>query len=95
MARSESVLRSMSLPTRDAQGYPISGIDVVPYYPKKPPTRISELTLLLEANRREEALKESVEYWRKKHKTLYQEHVALKFGDLCQVSNATRYHTAR
>ena len=74
----------MSLPTRDAQGYPISGIDVVPHYPKKPPTRIAQLTSFLrEANRREEALKESVEYWHKKYKTLYQEHVALKFGDLC------------
>ena len=74
----------MSLPTRDAQGYPISGIDVVPHYPQKQPTRIGELTSLLrEANRREEDLKESVEYWRKKYKTLYQEHMALKFGDLC------------
>ena len=46
--------------------------------------RISELTsLLLEANRREEDLKESVEYWRKKYETLHQEHMALKFGDLC------------
>ena len=80
------MLRSMSLPTRDTQGYPIAGIDVVPHYPKKPParTRIAELTSLLrEANRREEALKDSVEYWRKKYKTFYQEHVALKFGDLC------------
>ena len=78
------MLRSISLRTRDAQGYPISGIDVVPHYPKKPPTRIGELTTLLQqANRREEALKESVEYWRKKCKTLYQEHMALKFGDLC------------
>ena len=78
----------MSLPTRDAQGYPISGIDVVPHYPKKPPpTRsaqlTSQLTTLLEANRREEDLKDSVEYWRQKYKTLYQEHMALKFGDLC------------
>ena len=80
------MLRSMSLPTRDAQGYPIAGIDVVLHYPKKPParTRIGELTSLLrEANRREEDLKDSVEYWRKKYKTLYQEHVTLKFGDLC------------
>ena len=79
------MLRSMSLPTRDAQGYPIAGIDLVPRYPRKPParTRIGELTtLLLEANRRED-LKESVEYWRKKYHDLYQEHVALKFGDLC------------
>ena len=37
----------------------------------------------MEANRREEDLKDSVEYWRKKYKTLYQEHMALKFGDLC------------
>ena len=66
------MLRSMSLPTRDAQGYPIAGINVVPHYPKKPParTRIGELTsLLLEANHREEDLKESVEYWCKKYKT--------------------------
>ena len=74
----------MSLPTRDAQGYPIAGIDVVPQYPKPKKTGIRELTTLLQqANRREETLKESVEYWRKKYKTLYQEHMALKFGDLC------------
>ena len=75
LARSESVLRSMSLSTRDAQGYPISGIDVVPHYPQKPPTRIGELTLLQQANRRED-LKETVEYWRKRYKTLYQDHMA-------------------
>ena len=79
----------MSLPTRDAQGYPIAGIDVVPHYPPKPsPTKSAQLTaqltsLLLEANRREADLRDSVEYWRKKYKTLYQEHAALKFGDLC------------
>ena len=78
------MLRSMSLPTRDAQGYPISRIDLVPHCPKKPPTRIGELTTLLQqANCREEDLKESVECWRKKYKTLYQEQMALKFGDLC------------
>ena len=87
----------MSLPTRDAQGYPISGIDVVPHYPKKPspPTRSAQLTsqlttLLVEANRREEALKDSVEYWRKKYKTLHQEHMALKFGDLCHKCQTLR-----
>ena len=73
----------MSLPTRYAQGYPIAGIDVVPHYPPKP-TRSAQLTsLLLEANRREADLRDSVEYWRKKYKTLYQEHAALKLGDLC------------
>ena len=81
--RSESVLWSMSLPTRDAQGYPVSGIDVVPHYPKKRPTRIGELASLLQQANCREDLKESVEYWRKKYKTLYQEHMALKFGDLC------------
>ena len=83
----------MSLNTHDAQGYPLAGIDVVPHYPKKPParTRIGELTtLLLEANRREEVLKESVEYWRKKYKTLYQEHVALKYGDTCRECQTLR-----
>ena len=86
----------MSLPTRDAQGYPISGIDVVPHYPKKPsPTRSTQLTsqlttLLVEANRREEDLKDSVEYWRQKYKTLHQEHMALKFGDLCHKCQTLR-----
>ena len=90
----------MSLPTRDAQGYPISGIDVVPHYPKKPsPTRSAQLTsqlttLLVEANRREEDLKDSVEYWRKKYKTLHQEHMALKFGDLCRKCQTLRDTTS-
>ena len=65
----------MSLPTRDAQGYPISGIDVVPQK-RSPPTRSAQLTsqlttLLVEANRREE-------------------YMALKFGDLCRKCQTLR-----
>ena len=89
----------MSLPTRDAQGYPISGIDVVPQKPS-PPKRSAQLTsqlttLLVEANRREEALKDSVEYWRQKYKTLHQEYMALKFGDLCRKCQTLRDATRR
>ena len=87
------MLRSMSLTARDAQGYPLAGIDVVPHYSKKPPaqTRIGELTtLFLEGNRREEVLKESVEYWPKKYKTLYQEHMALKYSDACHECQTLR-----
>ena len=83
----------MSLTTRDARVYPLAGIDVVPQYPKKPPalTRIGELTTLLrEANRREEELKGTVEHWQKKYQALYQEHVALKYGDTCRECQTLR-----
>ena len=46
LARSQRVLRSMSMNTRDKNGYPLEGIDVVPIRPKKP-NKMAELMKLL------------------------------------------------
>ena len=85
---------------RDAQGYPLEGVDVVP--DKKPPgtwrplfskeeeTIPALIQLLQEANKRETRLKESVDYWNRKYHDLYQDHMALKFGNLCQACQTTR-----
>ena len=40
--------------------------------------------LLKQANERVEQLKDSVQYWSRKYHSLYQEHMALKYGDLCE-----------
>ena len=46
--------------------------------------------LLQDANKRETQLKDSVEYWNRKYHDLYREHMALKYGDLCQACQTTR-----
>ena len=42
----------MSMNTRDKNGYPLEGIDVVPIRPKKPNKMVELMKLLQEANRR-------------------------------------------
>ena len=56
----------MSLNTRDKNGYPLEGIDVVPIRPRvHKPNKMAELMKLLqEANRREEKERENTDYWR-------------------------------
>ena len=77
--------RSMSLNTRDEQGYPLEGIDVVPIRPKvKEPNKMAELMKLLqEANRREEKEHEHADYWHRAYHRLNQDYIALQFEDLC------------
>ena len=87
MARAERVFQSMSLlSTRDANGYPLKGYDIVPERPKPKPenNRLSELVKLLkEANQRAEYLKQRAHLWQKAYKDLQQEHLALKYDDVC------------
>ena len=80
----------MSLKTRDADGYPLQGIDVVP-------ERVSEnrklveikdnllklIGLLQEANHREEQLKVVHERLLRIYRALEQEHLALKYDNRC------------
>jgi len=80
----------MSLKTRDAEGYPLQGIDVVP-------ERVSEnrkevetkqtlanlVQLLQQANERERKSKEAQERRFRKYRSLEQEYLALKYGNLC------------
>ena len=48
--------------TRDKNGYPLEGIDVVPIRPKKLNKMAELMKLLQEANRREEKERENAEY---------------------------------
>ena len=73
----------MSLNTRDEQGYPLEGIDVVPVRPKKPSKMAELMKLLQEANRREEKEREHADYWRRAYHRLNQDYIALQFEDLC------------
>ena len=55
------------------------------FYAGKIESRLSRLVeLLQQANERVEHLKDSVQYWSRKYHSLYQEHMALKYGDLCE-----------
>ena len=73
------MLHSMLRLGRDKNGYPTKGIDVVPERPK-----LSTLmTLLLEANRREEKERERANYWHRAYHRLNQDYIALQFKDLC------------
>ena len=85
---------------RDEKGYPLEGADVVPehkgnrkqlyskeedFHAGKIESSLSRLVeLLQQANERAEQLKDSVQYWSRKYHSLYQEHMALKYGDLCE-----------
>ena len=90
---------------RDEDGYPLEGVDVVLehkgklklLYSKedshagKIESSLSRLVeLLQQGNERAEKLKDSVQYWSHKYHSLYQEHMALKYRDLCE-----RCHTIR
>jgi len=72
---------------RDKHGRPTEGVDEVPVRPPKSKDKqecLSQLVnMLQQANKREEELKESVDYWSRKYHSLYQEHVAYKLSDLC------------
>ena len=84
MARLERVLRSMSLNTRDAHGYPLQGVDVVPERPKPKDTTLSKLIKFLrEATQREEEANRRAEHWRRAYDNVNGEYLALKYGDLC------------
>ena len=69
--------------TRDKNGYPLEGIDVVPIRPKKPNKMAELMKLLQEVNRREEKERENAEYWRRAYHRVNQDYIALQFEDLC------------
>lgn len=48
------------------------------------------IQLLQDANKREVQLKESLEQWNRKYHSLYQEHMVIKYGDMCQTCQTTR-----
>ena len=67
----------MSLNTRDKNGYPLEGVDVVTIRPKKL-NKIAELVKLLQ-----EANRENADYWRRAYFRVNQDYIALQFEDLC------------
>ena len=73
------------LNTRDVSVYPLPDYDLVPERPKPTPKdTLSKLVKLLQqANRREEKLKESLDFLNRKYHSLYQEHLTYKLSDLC------------
>ena len=72
----------MSLNTRDENGYPLEGIDVVPECPRV--NKLSQLMKLLQqANRREEQANERADYWHRAYQRLNQDYIALQFEYLC------------
>lgn len=64
---------------RDKDGYPLSGVDVVPERPKLP----LFVDLLREANEKALRMEESSQYWHKRYHDLNREYMALKFANLC------------
>ena len=81
---------------RDEYGYPPEGVDVIPNLPQRERNQEESNTipklvqLLQDANRCEAQWKDSSEYWNKRYHTLYQEYMALKFGDFCQTCQTKR-----
>ena len=78
------MLRAMSLkdPTRDAQGYPLQGVDVVPVRPKQ--SKLTQIMRLLqEANIREEKERDRADYWKRMYHRVNQDYIALQIHDLC------------
>jgi len=76
--------------TRDADGYLLQGIDVVPERVSENRKRVDIkdnlsklIALLQEANHREEQLKVVHERLLRKYRALEQEHLALKYGNRC------------
>ena len=69
--------------TRDENGYPLEGIDVVPIRPKKPSKMAELMKLLQETNRREEKERENADYWCRAYHRLNKDYIALQFEDLC------------
>ena len=72
------------LSTRDVNGYPLQGYDLVPERPKaKPKDTLSDLfKLLQDANEREEAANQCAELWHRAYLEVKQEYLAFNYEDL-------------
>lgn len=71
-----------SLITRDQNGYPLEGVDVVSDV--KLDSSLSRLIgLLQEANKRADNWKDMTDTLQRKYNALYQDYMALKYSDLC------------
>lgn len=71
-----------SLITRDQNGYPLEGVDVVS--DDKLDSSLARLIgLLQEANKRADNWKDMTDTLQRKYNALYQDYMALKYSDLC------------
>ena len=71
------------LHTRDAPGYPLHGVDIVPEQPK-PKSLLRDLVKLWqETKQREEESNRRAEHWRRAYNSLEQDYLALNDRDLC------------
>lgn len=69
--------------SRDAQGYPLHGLDVVPERPK-PKYPLRDLAKLWqETKQREEEAERRAEHWHRAYNSLKQEYLASKDPDPC------------
>ena len=76
------MLQMCSLITRDQNGYPLEGVDVVS--DGKLDSSLSRLIgLLQEANKRADNWKDMTDTLQRKYNALYQDYMALKYSDLC------------
>lgn len=71
-----------SLITRDQNGYPLEGVDVVSDG-KLDPSLSRLIGLLQEANKRADNWKDMTDTLQRKYNALYQDYMALKYSDLC------------
>ena len=70
------------LHTRDAQGYPLHGVDVVPER-AKPKYPLRDLAKLWQDKQREEDADRRAEHWHRAYNSLNQDYLALKDRDAC------------
>lgn len=76
------MLQMCSLITRDQNGYPLEGVDVVSDV--KLDSSLSRLIgLLQEANKRADNWKDMTDTLQRKYNPLYQDYMALNYSDLC------------
>ena len=66
---------------RDSEGYPLTGKDQVP--DKRRDHLVSVMGLLQTANARNDRLMEQLAQWKTAYATLREDHLALKYGQLC------------
>jgi len=70
------------LRTRDAQGYPMQGVNVVPERPK-PKSNSRDLVKLLQAKQRGEEANQLAEHWHRAYESINRDYLTFKDRDLC------------
>lgn len=81
----KQLLQSMlsTLRSRDKDGYPPEGQDVVPERKKDADVLSVVVKLLKDANERVNRLQDEKDHWYKRYQDLYQDYIVLKFSDIC------------